>query len=237
MIIPNALSEKVGYRKQRPHRIEGLADGVFAIAMTLLVLDIRLPAGEMHTLNKLELLWSFGPKILTFILSFTAAGLFWTVLTNHFNYIYTSDRNENVIAIFYLLFVSLLPFSTSFLSEHLYSRVAVGFYIFNLVIILLIALLHWNYAYHSGLIKVEGGQEILIHKAMIRRSRVVLTAYAIVAGCCFFSSKLALCGIIVLQFIFTFSGFFEMFQSRKNKKNSDVKLQTSQSNKILPSCP
>jgi uncharacterized membrane protein len=238
MIIPKALSEKVGYRKQRPQRIESLADGVFAITMTLLVLDIRLPVGELHAeTNKLGLLSGLVPKILTFILSFTSAGLFWTVLTNHFNYIRTSDRNENIIAIFYLLFVSLLPFSTSFLSEYLTSRVAVGFYILNLLLILLIAILHWLYAYHTGLVKVEGGQEVVIHKAMMKRGRIVLIAYAVVAGCCFFSSRLALCGIIFLQFVFTFSGFIEIFQSTQKKKISGTKHQAPQGTHILPSCP
>ena len=207
MIIPKSLREEVGYHKQRPHRIEGLADGVFAITMTLLVLDVRLPVEATQIDNKLGLLSNLTPKILTFILSFTAAGLFWTVLTNHFNYINTSDRNENLIAIFYLLFVSLLPFSTSFLSEYLHSRIAVGFYILNLVVIILFAFLHWLYAYHAGLVNVEGGQELIIHKAMMKRARIVLISYAVVAGFCFINSTLALFGIIFLQFIFTISGF------------------------------
>lgn len=56
MEIPK-LNEKAAYHKQRSHRIEALADGVFAIAMTLLVLDIRLPLGEMNTEKEVWFSW------------------------------------------------------------------------------------------------------------------------------------------------------------------------------------
>src|SRR5215207_6970875 len=124
-IISQALSEKTAYHKQRSHRIEGLSDAVFAIAMTLLVLDIRIPLKEIETETDAWLsLINISPKILTFILSFSVAGQFWSIFTNQFNYLHTSDRNEFIIGLIFLMFVSLLPFSTSFLSEHLWSRVA-----------------------------------------------------------------------------------------------------------------
>lgn len=107
------IKEDVAYKKQRSHRIEALADGVFAIAMTLLVLDIRVPLGEINTEQAIWLsLVHVFPKIFAFVLSFLVAGLFWTVFENQFNYIRTADRNENVI--FYLLMISFLPFQLLF---------------------------------------------------------------------------------------------------------------------------
>src|SRR5688572_18412380 len=143
MRISQNLFGSGAYHKQRSHKIEGLADGVFAIVMTLLVLDIRIPLKEMNTENGvwLSLLHTL-PKILTFILSFSVAGQFWSIFTNQFNYVHSSDRNENIIAMFFLMSVSLLPFSTSFLSEHLWSRVAIGFYALNLLLILFFHTLH-----------------------------------------------------------------------------------------------
>src|SRR5258705_4600771 len=141
--IAKFLSEKIAYHKQRSHRIEALSDAVFAIAMTLLVLDIRTSLKEVETETGVWLsLINTSPKILTFILSFSVIGQFWSIFTTQFNYLHTSDRNEFIIALVFLMFVSLLPFSTSFLSEHLWSRVAIGFYIFNLVFILLFNTLH-----------------------------------------------------------------------------------------------
>ena len=241
MGILESLSETVAYRKQRSHRIETLADGVFAIVMTLLVLDIRVPLNQVNTENDV---WSSishtVPKILTFILSFSAAGQSWSVFTNHFNYIHRTDRNENVITLLYLMFVSLLPFSTSFLSEHLWSRVAMGFYILNILLILLFNTLHWSYAYRIGLVRVEEDSCVVIHKAIMRRVRAKFMAYIVVVGCCLFSSYLALAGIIIIQIIFTFSGLIEMLYCIRIKKanvasQSLMKLATESAQETMES--
>jgi uncharacterized membrane protein len=219
MAILNALSEIVAYQKQRSHRIEALADGVFAIVMTLLVLDVRIPIKDIHTeTGLLTSLVHTLPKILTFVLSFTVAGQFWSTFINQFNYIHTSDRNENIIALFYLMFVSLIPFSTSFLSEHLWSRVAIGFYILNILVILLFQILHWLYSYKAGLMKSEGGHDLIIHKAMMARGKTALIAYILVVGCCFFNSYLALYVTFLVHIIFLFSGFIETANRRWRRK-------------------
>ncbi len=219
MEILKSLGEKVAFHKQRSHRIEALADGVFAIVMTLLVLDIRTPLNEMDTEKGLLLsLWHTVPKIFTFILSFSLVGQFWVILTNQFNYIQESDRNSIIIVIFFLLFVSLLPFSTSFLSEHLWSRVAIGFYVFNILFIILMGTLHWLYSWHTGLVRVVEDKGTVIHKAVMRLARTALISYSIVAVSCFFSNRIALYSTILLQILFTFIGFIEIINSAWKKK-------------------
>jgi len=219
MGILTALSEAVAYRKQRSHRIETLADGVFAIVMTLLVLDIHVPHKDINSeMNVYSSLMQAVPAILTFILSFSVAGQSWSIFTNHFNYIQMTDRNENIITLLYLMFVSLLPFSTSFLSEHLWSRVAMGFYLINILLMFSFSTLHWLYAYRTGLVKVEGDSCVVIHKAIMRRVRAKYIAYLIAVCCCFFSSYLALIGTIFIHIIFTFSGFIELLFSFSKKK-------------------
>lgn len=219
MKISQTLFGSRAYHKQRSHKIEGLADGVFAITMTLLVLDIRIPLKEVYSEDDvwISLLHTL-PKILTFILSFSVAGQFWSIFTNQFNYVQTSDRNEIIIAMFFLMSVSLLPFSTSFLSEHLWSRVAISIYILNMLLILLFHTLHWFYSYHTGLVKLEGHDTVVIHKAIMTRARTACIAYLIVACCCFYSSYLALCGTILVHITFTFTGFIEMLHSLVRKK-------------------
>jgi uncharacterized membrane protein len=221
MAIFNALSEIVAYHKQRSHRIEALADGVFAIVMTLLILDVRIPIKEMNTEAGLLIsLLHTLPKILTFILSFTVAGQFWSTFTNQFNYIHTSDRNENIIALFYLMFVSILPFSTSFLSEHLWSRVAIGFYVLNILVILFFQILHWWYSYKAGLVKSDDNQGLIIHKAMMARGRTALIAYIVGIACSLFNSYLALYVTILVHFIFLFSGIVETINIHLRKKET-----------------
>ena len=232
MSISNPLGAKIAYHKQRSHRIEGLSDAVFAIAMTLLVLDIRIPLKEMEMeKGVLHSLINTSPKLLTFILSFSVAGQSWSAFTNQFNHLYDSDRNEFIIALFLLMFVSLLPFSTSFLSEHLWSKVAAGFYFFNQVLILVFNTLHWFYCFHFGLVKLDANQSIAIHKAILTRTRYLFGTYAILIGCCFFSSYLALCGFILAHVIFTFSGFIEMLYTKRTKK---IKSIVVNSKKVFP---
>jgi len=229
MSIADYLGEKIAYHRQRSHRIETLADAVFAIAMTLLVLDIRIPTKEINTENGMLLsLLNTTPKILTFVLTFSVAGQFWSIFTNQFNYIHTSDRKENIIALFYLMFVSLLPFSSSFLSGHLWSRVAVGFYIFNLLLILSLHTLHWRYSYFNGMVKVEGNDGVVIHKAIMTRAKTAFVAYSIVAGFCLFNSYLALCGTILVHIFFSFSGLIEMIYSKPAQKIKITKRKPTQ---------
>ena len=219
MEVLKSFGERIAFHKQRPHRIEALSDGVFAIVMTLLVLDIRIPVGMLTTeVDLWNALMHTVPKILTYVLSFSLAGQFWAVFMNQFNYIHTSDRNGNIIAVFYFLFVSLLPFSTSFLSEHLWSKIAVGFYVFNIFFIVLLATLHWIYSYYAGLVQVEGNNRIIIHAAIIRLARTALISYGLVFCLCFFSSYLALCVTILLQIAFTFIGFIEIMCAACMKK-------------------
>ena len=221
MNLVNYLGERIAYNKQRSHRIETLADGVFAITMTLLVLDIRTPVKELNTESDIWLsLVSTLPRILTFVLTFSVAGQFWSIFTTQFNYIHTSDRNENIIALFYLMFVSILPFSASFLSRNLWSRVAVGFYVLNLLCILSFHSFHWLYSFYSGLVKVEGKEGIAIHREIMRRAKIAFLAYAIVVACCFFSSYLALSSTILVHVILTFGGFIELLHSKRSKKST-----------------
>jgi uncharacterized membrane protein len=219
MELLKSFGDRVAFHKQRSHRIEALADGVFAIVMTLLVLDIRTPMNGMDTEKGLLLsLWHTIPKIFTFILSFSLVGQFWVILTNQFNHIQESDRNSIVIVVFFLLFVSLLPFSTSFLGEHLGSRVAIGFYVFNILLIIIMGTLHWLYSWHTGLVKLAEDKGIVIHKAIMRLARTALICYGIVAISCFFSNSIALYATILLQILFTFIGFFEMINTALKKK-------------------
>ena len=110
-------------------RLRALTDGVFAIAMTLLVLDLRLP--ESRAIDDHEL-WSqligLGPQFAAFLLSFTMLGTFWLAEHTFLDRCTRSDRTLAWICVLYLFFVSTLPFSASTLAEHVDLAVAVGLY-------------------------------------------------------------------------------------------------------------
>lgn len=130
------------------NRIEALTDGVFAIAMTLLVLDIKVP--ELHppleTAQlplKLVALW---PNFLSYLISFLILGVYWVGHHFQLSFIRRVDRPLLWINILFLLWVALVPFSTALLSEYSKTRVAIAIYGLNLIAVGLTLALQWWYA-------------------------------------------------------------------------------------------
>jgi uncharacterized membrane protein len=130
------------------NRVEALTDGIFAVAMTLLVLDIKVPEAQQATgaanlpLNLLALV----PKVLSYIISFIILGVYWVGHHAQLAFIHRADRPLLWINIVFLLWVALVPFSTALLSEYSNTRMAIGIYGGNLIAIGLTLALHWWYA-------------------------------------------------------------------------------------------
>jgi uncharacterized membrane protein len=102
------------------NRIEALTDGVFAVAMTLPVLDIKVPELRQPTGTAdlpLKLL-GLGPKLLSYSVSFTILGVYWVGHHIQLSFIRRADRPLLWINILFLLWVALVPFSTALLGEY-----------------------------------------------------------------------------------------------------------------------
>ena len=186
---------------QKIVRIEAISDGVFAVALTLLVLDLHVPfSAAIHTENNLILSFcKITPKLLTYFLSFMTLGIFWTGHTTQFSFIEKSDRNLNWISLFFLMLVALLPFSTAFLSEYLQFRTALFAYWFNILLLGLMLLLHWSYAYNHDLLNIPADDRKQINKAVRKRIIIAQSLYAAGASLCFISDYLSIAVIIVIQ--------------------------------------
>jgi len=128
-------------------RLAALSDGIFAVAMTLLVLDLRVPAAEaIHSERDLwHALVVLSPRILIFLMSVMTNGIFWVGQQTQLNQFARADRNLAWIHIAFLCAVSLTPFSTSLLAEFIHYRLALLVYWFNIV--LLGAALYWSWHY------------------------------------------------------------------------------------------
>src|SRR3954467_15911542 len=158
---------------QNIQRIEALSDGVFAIALTLLVLDVRVPISE-HIVYEKDLIIAFGkltPKLLTYFLSFMTLGIFWTAHSSQFHFIEKSDRNFNWINLSFLLFVTVIPFTTAFLSEYVTFKFAVAIYWLNLFLLGVMLSMILRYADKHNFFK-NSAVKSEIKKAMIRRGIV-----------------------------------------------------------------
>jgi uncharacterized membrane protein len=128
-------------------RIEALSDGVFAIALTVLVLNIQIPesdhpnAGDLAA--KLALLW---PKFASYGMSFIMLGVLW--IGHHFQFIYVrrSDRVLLWINLLFLLAITFLPFATGVLANYYRVPLAVLLYGGTLFVAGATLLGHWLYA-------------------------------------------------------------------------------------------
>jgi uncharacterized membrane protein len=98
-------------------RIHAFSDGVFAFAITLLILDVRLPADIAKADLGAELL-ALWPNYLAFLLSFIVIGVYWMSHVQMFREIADFDQGMIWLNLLYLLFIVVIPFSTSVLSLH-----------------------------------------------------------------------------------------------------------------------
>jgi uncharacterized membrane protein len=130
------------------NRIEALSDGVFAIAMTLLVLELHVPQLPHNAPNVVvaPALMKLLPKLATYGVSFLSLGVFWVGHHNIYHAIRRADRTLLWLNILFFMFVSLLPFSTSVLNAFPQTQVAPLLFGANLTIIGWILYLQWAYA-------------------------------------------------------------------------------------------
>ena len=134
-------------------RLVAFSDGVFAITITLLVLEIRPPTGGASLVHGLLALW---PSYLAYAVTFLFIGQVWANHHVMFDHIRTADRFVLLLNTVLLMVVAFLPFATSVLAEALRSgtgqRTAVAFYgiAFGMTALTFNAV--WQYARRHGLL-------------------------------------------------------------------------------------
>jgi uncharacterized membrane protein len=150
-------------------RIEALSDGLFAIAMTLIVLEIGVPDPTAVGHDE-QALWTalvhLGPRILTYAMSFLTLGIFWNGQQTQLHYLERADRNFTWIQLAFLAAVATMPFSTSLLAEFIDLRTALLIYWLDLLALGVLLLWGWNYAVRHRLVRDEVTPEI---SAAVRR--------------------------------------------------------------------
>ena len=132
-------------------RLEAVVDGVFAIAMTLLVLGINEPLLPHETTSSelLSVLFGMSAEFYHYALAFLILAAFLLVHHKQFARIERMDVNLFWLNILMLLFVCLVPFSTALSGDYSDTQIAVVFFHINLLVIGLLYLAHWRYASHG----------------------------------------------------------------------------------------
>ncbi|MBI1307683.1 MAG: DUF1211 domain-containing protein [Bacteroidetes bacterium] len=138
------------------NRLEAFSDGVIAIIITIMVLEIKVPHG-----NELKDLVSVIPVFLSYVMSFVYLGIYWN---NHHHMLHTVNRVTGSIlwANLHLLFwLSLVPFVTAWMGENNFSAQPMALYGF----VLLMAAISY-FILQNKIIKYHGGKDSLLQKAI-----------------------------------------------------------------------
>jgi len=132
-------------RLHDPARVLALSDGVFAILITLLVLEIHVPElTQGHSLN--QALREVRPSLVAFVISFILAGMYWVGHRDLFALIRRTDRGLVWLNVLYLLPLCLLPFAAGLLGRYDQEPVALRIYGLLLVVIAVMRVVMWLYA-------------------------------------------------------------------------------------------
>jgi uncharacterized membrane protein len=196
------------------NRLVTLTDGVFAIAMTILVLELGVPVAE-RTLSDGELgekLWEMWPEFLMYGLSFLVLGMFWLMHHAIFDSVVHYDFTLQWLNIGFLLFAALIPFSTALFGEHGATEVTSLVYGLNMLAITLSNWSMWTYAATGHrLVRPD------LDPALIRGPSLMGRAYTVVLvipiGLSFVNptASFVLYGLVVLGFLVaTVSGRWEV---------------------------
>lgn len=126
------------------NRLETLADGVFAIVMTILVLDLRVPevVASGGLASDLAALW---PRFATYFISFIVLGVYWFAHHQIFFFLDRVNRTIVWLNIVFFMGVALVPFAASLLGSHPEDRLAIAFYGILLALLALLGYGIWWY--------------------------------------------------------------------------------------------
>jgi uncharacterized membrane protein len=184
---------------QNVERLAALSDGVFAIAMTLLVLDLRVPmSADIHAETDLwRALLSLAPRLIPYLLSFMTLAIFWIGQQTQLNQFARSDRTLAWIHVGFLFGVSIMPFSTGLLAEFITYRLSIAVYWINLLLLGVMLLASVRYAWQAKLMKDDITAELrAVHERRIVRYQAL---YALGALLCLINTYVSIAFIILLQ--------------------------------------
>lgn len=209
-LIPGAFLPGGGSARQAPstttQRLEAFSDGVIAIAITLLVLQIEVPTA--HQGGLIDALVDLWPSYLAFILSFAVIGIMWVSHHSMFERIATVDRRLLFLNLLLLMGIAFLPFPTALLAGYIQqggenAQFAAATYSSTMMLIGVFFVLMWHHLYLRPHLLVEGIGADRARTAMIR-SLVGPVVYGVSIGLAFISPEA--CFVVYFLIALYFAG-------------------------------
>jgi len=209
------------------NRIEALSDGVFAIVMTILVFNFKVPElpPDAQNVQLTPALFALWPKFVTYAVSFVSLGVFWIGHHVMYHTIRRADHTLLWLNIFFFMFVSVLPFSTSLVDAFLQTQVAPLFFGANIAVIGWLLFLQWAYASRrpdmmAGFVTPE------FRRAVRGRILMAPVATTLTMLICFWSVEISLAIYLLVLPLYTLPG---KFHQKESGAGSPVKLESQRS--------
>jgi uncharacterized membrane protein len=189
-----------GFAGASLERLGALSDGVFAVAMTLLVLDVRVPVED---LTSDRMLWhgilDLWPEFAAYLLSFTLLGTFWIAQHALLGLCTRTVRHLTWLQLGFLFVVTLLPFSARLLAESLDLRLPVAVYWLNIALLGGFLAASCAYIGRAGLVDPQQTPRLRLFR---RRVLVAQVLYAAAALTCLIDSRVAVIALILVELYF-----------------------------------
>jgi uncharacterized membrane protein len=184
---------------QSVERVAALSDGIFGVAMTLLLLELHVPLREAvaDETALVHALVAMLPQVLVYLMSFMTLGIFWVGQQTQLSNLSRSDRHLTWIHLAFLFLVTILPFSTRLLAEFITFRTALVVYWLNLVLLGGLLFACWRRAACAGLVVPELTVDDSTH--IERRIIFAQGLYAVGAALCVISTFASIGFIVLVQ--------------------------------------
>ncbi len=194
--MPASYNQVAG---QSVERLAALSDGVFAVAMTLLVLDLHAPeVDKIHSEHDLSLaLGALAPRLIMCAMTFLTLGIFWVGQQTQLNHLIRSERSLSWLHILFLFAVCMMPFSTMLLAGFIAYRTALLVYWVNILLLGAALYLTWVCALGVGVVREDISPAVA--SAIKRRIVIAQSLYAVGALLCFVSTYVSIGFIVLVQ--------------------------------------
>jgi len=189
-------------------RLEAFSDGVFAIVITLLVLEIKIPP-DLNQADFTHQLVELGPRLLAYLLSFLMVGIYWVMHNGLFHtFVAQVDRNLLWLNNLVLLGAGFLPFTADLLGNYGAYIDASAIYGANLVFASLAVLALFTYVTRNADLQPAG---IDPHAAALARRRLIASVlvYTLAIGVSFLSPAVSILIYFIVPVIYVLLGRFD----------------------------
>ena len=186
-------------------RLEALSDGVFAVVMTILVLQLggsTISNAETSTQLDAALLAQW-PTFVSYALSFLVVGTYW--VSHHTYFAFIGDVNETQLwlNLLFLFCLSFIPFAAELMGDHPDLRAGATLYGLNLTVCTGALYLNWHFAWSKGHVLVKDA-DLLVTRRFQRRTLRASIAYLLATGVAWLSPMIGFYLYIGIALVFAF---------------------------------